>query len=364
MTKQVYAVILAGGSGSRFWPASRTQRPKQLQPLGPGDGTLIEQTVQRLLPICSAERMLIATGKHLVEATRKILPGLPETAMLAEPQARNTAPCIGWAAERVARIDPDAIVVVVPSDQYVAKPEAFTDALRRAIDVASTGVVVTLGIKPTRAETGYGYLHAGAAEAGVNELRAFKEKPNRKTAERYYQSGEYFWNAGIFVFPAGLMLEHFNVCLPKMGESLAALRAAAKQGADAEERAVADFFANAESISIDYGVMEKIGAKGQLKMVPADVGWSDLGSFQTAWELSEHDARGNAFVGDVEQVETSNSYVLDLRSGRTGLTALVGVEDLIVVHTDDATLVARRDRCQEVKQIVEALKAAGRTDLL
>lgn len=370
MTTNVYAVILAGGSGSRFWPASRRLRPKQLQPLGPGEGSLIVQTVARLSAVCPKQRMLIATGAHLVEATREALPDLPESAFLAEPQARNTAPCIGWAAERVARIDENAVVVVVPSDQYVAKPAAFADALRKAIDAASAGVVVTLGIKPTRPETGYGYLHAGPSEAGVSELRSFKEKPNQATAEHYLASGEYYWNAGIFVFPAGLMLRHFEQCLPAMAEGLAQLRQAATQGADAEARAVEEYFASAESISIDFGVMEKIGARGLLRMVPADVGWSDLGSFQTAWELSDLDADGNAFTGDVLQTGTTNSYVLDLRTGGAGastsrgLTALVGVENLVVVHTDNATLVARRDDCQDVKKIVEALQAAGRTDLL
>jgi mannose-1-phosphate guanylyltransferase len=213
-------------------------------------------------------------------------------------------------------------------------------------------------------------LHAGSSDGGVCELRSFKEKPDQATAEHYHGSGEHYWNAGIFVFPAGLMLRHFEDCLPAMAQGLASLRQAAAQGPDAEARAVDAFFASAESISIDFGVMEKIGAKGLLRMVPADVGWSDLGSFQTAWELSELDADGNAFTGDVLQTGSTNSYVLDLRtgdagaSGPRGVTALVGVENLVVVHTDDATLVARRDNCQDVKKIVEALQAAGRTDLL
>lgn len=361
----VFAVVLAGGSGSRFWPASRRVRPKQLQSLGPGDGSLIEQTLARLAPLCAADRVLISTGQHLVAATREVLPQLPETAFLAEPQAKNTAPCIGWATERIAREHPEAIVVVLPSDQYVARPDAFVDALRRAVSAARRGVVVTLGIEPTRPESGYGYLHAGPELGeGLYRLLAFKEKPAPSTAQGYVSSGEYSWNAGIFVFPAGLMLEHFEHCLPQMHAGLMQIRDAAGHGPETERAAVERFFAEVESISIDFGVMEKIGARGLVNMVTADVGWSDLGSFQTAWELAEKDSASNAVSAEVFATQSHGNLVLDSSTGRPAVIALVGVDDLVVVKTDDALLIAKREHCQDVKSIVAMLERAGRDELL
>ncbi len=364
MTSAVYAVILAGGSGSRFWPASRRARPKQLQSLGPGDGTLIEQAVQRMRPFCDGEHIVIATGEHLVEATRRVLPNLPAAAFLAEPRARNTAPCIGWATEYIARRDEEAIVVVLPSDQYVARPESFRGAMARAIEAARAGAVVTLGITPTRPETGYGYLHAGDLVAeGVMRLKDFREKPDEQTARSYVASGEYFWNAGIFVFQAGLMLDHFAACLPDTHAGLMTIREAAANGARAERAAVARFFDEVEPISIDFGVMEAIGRKGLVNMVAADVGWSDLGSFQTAWELASKDGEGNALVGDVLTTASHDNLVLD-SSDDGSVIALVGVDDLVVVKTKDALLIARRQSCQDVKAIVEKLETIGRKELL
>ncbi len=362
---EVFAVILAGGSGSRFWPASRRLRPKQLQSLGPGDGALIRQALERLKPLSPLDQIYVSTGQHLVQATQEALPELPPASFLAEPAAKNTAPCIGWATERIARINEDAIVIVLPSDQYVAKPEQFENALRKAVEVAAAGAVVTLGISPTRPETGYGYLHAGA-ELGpdVFELSEFREKPDRKTAEEYLAKGGYFWNAGIFVFPAKMMLEQFRSCLPKIHAGLMRIREAASEGAEAEQRAVEEFFAGAEGISIDFGVMEKIGARGLVRMVAADVGWSDLGSFQTAWELADKDATGNCLEGVVLTTGCRNNLVLDMAKGAPAVIAMVGVEDLVVVRTNDAVLVAKRQQCQDVKHIVEMLREAGRDDLL
>ncbi len=363
--KDVFAVILAGGSGTRFWPASRRLRPKQLQALGPGEGTLIRQALERLKPLCVPEQIYVSTGQHLVDATRKQLTELPPGAFLAEPKAKNTAPCIGWAAEKIARLNEAAVVIVLPSDQYVANPEAFEAALSKAVEVASRGWVVTLGIAPTRPETGYGYLHAGGElESGVYDLSEFKEKPDARTAEQYVASGEYFWNGGIFVFPAKLMLEQFSWCLPETHRGLMQIRAAAEQGAAAEQQAVVQFFDEVEGISIDFGVMEKIGAKGLVKMVAADVGWSDLGSFQTAWELADKDSAGNHFQGDVRCTGSGNNLVLDMADGSPPVIALVGVDDLVVVRTDDAILIARRDRCQDVKNIVEQLRDLGKDELL
>jgi len=362
MKPHVYALILAGGSGTRFWPASRKTRPKQLQALGPGKGTLIEQSLARMLAVAAPQNVFIATGEHLVEATKEILPGLPASAYLAEPQAKNTAPCIAWAALHISQLDEDAIVVVVPSDQYVARPGAFTEAIEHAIDAAAGGKVVTLGIQPTRPETGYGYLHAGdEVLPGVLQVRRFTEKPDTQTAQRYVDGRQHYWNAGIFVFPAKLMLEHFARCLPKTHAALMKLK---DVPSEQNQAAVAEFFEAVESISIDFGIMEKISKEGLVYTVPADVGWSDLGSFQTAWELAAKDSNDNAKRGDVLTSDSSRNLVLDLRKGSPGVIALVDVDDLVVVHTDDALVVTRRSKCQNVKEIVNQLKQSGRDELL
>ncbi len=402
MTHARYAVVMAGGSGTRFWPASRRHSPKQLLRIAPGSQeTLIEATVQRLAPLCPSEHLLIATGEHLMAATRAALPQLPAECFLGEPQARNTAPCIGWAAALIAARDPEAVVMVVPSDQHVTDEPAFQRALARAVASAESGVITTIGVQPTRPETGYGYIELGAEveglpvvsladDAGVaspngdvaldgaqvsltdpggvrpaataHRVARFVEKPDRATAERYLASGRYVWNAGMFIFRAGDMMAELERHLPELSQGLK--RLAAARGTREEAAIAQEVFAAAPSISIDYGVMERAE---RLHVVPAAFGWSDLGSWESSWELGARDSAGNVAPACAALVDAQRNLVCDLRaapSDKPRVVALVGVSDLCVVETDDALLIIPRERAQDVRQVVELLKQRGREDLL
>lgn len=356
----IYAVILAGGSGTRFWPASRVAFPKQLLALGPSPDSLIRETYKRLRSLTSSDKILIATGKHLLTSTRAELPELSEASFLGEPSAKNTAPCIAWAVERIARRDPGALVVVVPSDQYVENEARFLECLNTALRSAASGPITVLGIQPTRPETGYGYIQAGAqVDAGIWEVQRFVEKPNRPTAEEYLRAGGYYWNAGMFVFRASVFMSELARHMPKLFEGVRAVGLAAAQGREAE--AVEELFATTESVSIDYGIMERTES---INVVPADVGWNDLGSFQVAWELASKDEAGNAAPESAVLIEAGNNLVMDKRTTPdTRVIALVGVSDLCVIQTDDALLVVPRERCQDVRDVVAVLKDTARTAL-
>ena len=361
----VFALVLAGGAGTRFWPASRSLRPKQLLPLG-GGRPLIVETVERLRPILGARplsRVLVATGAHLASPTAELLPGLPPENMLVEPVPRNTAPCIAWAAFKVARREPDAVIAVLPSDHHIADPAGYAAVVRRAVASAASGAITTIGVRPTHAETGFGYIEVADAEGeGARPVVRFVEKPDRKTAEAYVAGGRHLWNAGMFFFRASDMASAVRAHLPELVPGLERLAAAASAGAEAEADAAREVFPGFRSVSIDYGVMEKVSG---LAVVPGSFGWSDLGSFQTAWELAGKDAAGNAAPPSSVLVDAERNFVLDLRrAGGKRVVALVGVSDLVVVETDDALLVVPRERAQDVKAAVDALKARGDADLV
>lgn len=358
-----HVLILAGGAGTRFWPASRSRRPKQLLPLV-GDDALLLATAQRVLPICEGwSRILVGTGKHLTAATAAILPDLPPSNVLVEPVARNTAPCIAWAAARVGREDPDAVVVVLPSDHHIADVSRFQDALRLAIASAEAGVITTIGIRPTHPETGFGYIELSGDAApteGVALARRFVEKPDRARAESFLASGRYVWNAGMFIFRARDMMAALRAHLPALADGVEEL--AAEAGSPREEAALGRIFPTLPAVSIDVGVMERLDRIG---VIPGDFGWSDLGSWQSAWELATKDDRGNASPEGTIFVDSERNHVVDLRteSGKKRVMAVIGVNDLVVVETDDAILVVPRDRAQDVKLVVERLKARGDHDL-
>jgi mannose-1-phosphate guanylyltransferase len=355
----VYAVIMAGGAGTRFWPASRELRPKQLLPLAGKEGSsesLLAATVRRIAPIAAAERVYIATGAKLVEATARDLPGVPRKNLLAEPVARNTAPCIGWAAATIARIDPDALVMVLPSDHYITDEDGFRKVIAKALDGARAGYMTTIGVVPTRPETGYGYIEIGATVgADLNEVARFVEKPDRARAEAYVAGGKHLWNAGMFFFRAKDMAAAIRAHLPALADGLAKIDAAAARGDEARELAAT--FPELPSISIDHGVMEK--AK-KLAVVPGSFGWNDLGSWESAWDLAEKDAHGNALPAGSVTVDAEGNLVRDLTTnGAKRVYALVGVRDLVVVETDDCVLVMPRERAQDVKAVVTELKKRG-----
>jgi len=281
------------------------------------------------------------------------VPRVPRENLLAEPAPRNTGPCIAWATSRIARTDPDAIVCVLPSDHHVANEKEFSRVAQAAIQCAETNHIVTIGIVPTRAETGYGYVEVGdPIGGGAFAITRFVEKPDRETAERYLaEVPKYLWNAGMFFFRARVMMNAFYKYLPDITSGLTRIDEAAKRGE--EQRVLEEVFPRFPSISIDYGIMEKTSG---VAVVPGDFGWSDLGSWQSMWELAKKDADGNAVPASAVCVGSARNLV---RSESTKTWALAYVEDLVIVETEDAVLVIPRSRAQDVRAIVDILKARG-----
>ncbi len=357
MQPHVQVVILAGGSGTRFWPASRRRMPKQLLPLaGSPNEPLIAATIRRLAGLVRPEDVWVATSADLVDATAAVLPSVPRAHFLAEPVARNTAPCIGWASATIARADPDAIVAVLPADHFIGDEVAFRGVVARAIDVARDGWLTTIGIVPTRPDTGYGYIEVGAPIAeGVNTAARFVEKPSPKVAEAFVAGGRHLWNAGMFFFRANVMRAAIAKHLPALGAALERIDAAAASGS--EPSALAEVFPALPSISIDHAVMEKAE---RIAVVPGNFGWNDVGSWEVTWEMAVRDAQGNALPEGTVAIDATGNLVRDLTQGAAGKRwALVGVHDLVVVETDDAVLVVPRSRVQDVRAVVAALEKRG-----
>jgi mannose-1-phosphate guanylyltransferase len=341
--RHAWAVVMAGGAGTRFWPASRRAKPKQLLPLA-GDLSLLAATVRRIAPIIPPARVLVVTAAHLVDASRAELPDVPAENFLAEPAARNTAPCVGWAAEVVRARDDAGILAVLAADHHVTDEAAYLASVRVALAAADTGALVTIGLRPTRPETGYGYLELGEPLGdGSHRALRFVEKPDRQLAEEFVASGRFLWNSGQFFFRATAILDAIDVHLPALAAGLSTL-------VSSDPESVHAVFPTLPSISIDHGVMEK--AEG-VRVVPADFGWSDVGSWTTAWELAAKDAHQNGVTeADAVLIDAEGCYV---RAASGKIVALIGVKDLVVVDTEDALLVVPRDRAQDVKLAVEAL---------
>lgn len=345
-----YVALLAGGSGTRFWPLSRRLRPKQLLPLV-GGRTLLRATYDRVCALVPPERVIVVTGRHLEAAIRADLPMLPPENVLAEPTARNTAPAVGLAVAWAARRSPRAVVTVLPADHHIADEDAFRAAISRAAAFAAEhGDIALLGVQPTRPETGFGYFEV-AQRPGEAALRVsrFVEKPSLDRAREYLAAGNFLWNSGSFFLRVDTTLAAFDRHLPELG---AALRRYA-----AGTAAIDDVYAASPSVSIDYGVMEK---EHNLAAFPLDAGWSDVGSWESLAEVHEPDAAGNA--GNATLLAIDSSGCLVHAPGK--VVALLGVRDLVVVDTPDAILVCPRERTQDVRQLVDALAAKGRTDLV
>jgi mannose-1-phosphate guanylyltransferase len=353
-----YGVIMAGGSGTRFWPLSRAIRPKQLLPLGGGDVSLLRATRDRIAELIAPEHTLVVTSEALAPAIREELSELPPENVLAEPVGRNTAPCVGWAASVVARRDPEAVLAILPADHHIADGAGFMRVLSRAIEAARAGDMVTVGVRPTRAETGYGYVELGDELApGVHRARRFVEKPDELRAQQFLAAGRFLWNSGMFFFRADELLSMVRQHLPGLGDALQQYDAAALRGEELE--LVQQSYAGLPDISIDHGVMEKAA---RVVVVPGDFGWSDVGSWTSAWELATRDEQQNALFGETVAVDTRGCYVRTTSSGK--LVALLGLEDVVVVDTEDALLVMPRSRAQDVRAVVNSLKSGKRTQYL
>lgn len=351
-----WVLILAGGGGTRLWPLSRRSQPKQFLPLLEGGETLIGATVRRLHAHVPIERTLVVTSTPQAADVRRCLPTLPEANIVIEPVGRNTAPAIGLSILEVLRRDPYGIVAVLPSDHYVADENRFAETVATALEAAARGAVVTIGIHPTRPETGYGYIKRRAEPvvpgSDIFEVERFVEKPDRPTAERYVTAGEYLWNSGMFFFPAARMLEEIEHHVPELGEILGSIRA--------NPALALTLYPAAPNISIDYGVMEKLPAQNGLQMVPGNFGWNDVGSWATLSEVRSPDAQGNVVLGEAITVDARNNVLV----GENKLIAAVGVEDLIIIAAGDAVLVLPRSRAQDVRAIVAELEAAQRDPYL
>lgn len=352
-TSGLKAVILAGGSGTRLWPLSRLALPKQFLALD-DSGTLLEATISRLSPLISADDAIIVTSE--ATARGEALAHLSGYCTLLEPVARNTAPAIGVAALFCRMQEPaaDPIMVVLPADHMIRGVAAFRACLETAIDAAATGKLVTFGITPDKPETGFGYIKTGQGQGPLLPVDAFKEKPDLATAQAFLKAGGYYWNSGMFVWRASAILEAIARTLPALASMLDAMRADIEEGASFAD-ALRRHFADAPNISIDHGVLEKAG---NLYVVPADIGWSDVGSWDAVYEIADKNEDGNAARGNVVAINCRNT----LLRGDKRLIAAVGVEDLSIVETADAILVARHGESQKVKDVVAALQARGATE--
>jgi mannose-1-phosphate guanylyltransferase len=354
-----HALILAGGRGTRFWPRSRTRRAKQVLEFL-GHGTMIQQTAARLEKAVPPERTWVLTNQHLRAEIARQLPRIPRRQIIAEPAQRNTAPAIGMAAKLVEYEDPGAVLGVFPSDHHIAAPGPFLKLVRAAYREAARGRIALIGIQPRWAETGYGYLEfapgtmkPGSAAAG--QVVRFREKPDEESARAFVEAGHYAWNAGMFFWRAGVLLEQLRRHLPRTAAAIDGLPPLGSRKFKAE---LARRFPQCENVSVDYAVLEK--AEGVVAFVAGAIGWSDAGSWNAVYELLNKNAGGNVARNPILAIEARGNYV----DAPGKFVALLGVEALVIVDAPDALLVARRGQAQRVNEVVKALERARLTGLL
>ena len=360
----LHAVILAGGRGTRFWPRSRRNFPKQLMSFGDGP-SLLQQTVERLEPLIPLENIWIFTNQYLSKQVAKQLPGVPRNQIIAEPMQRNTAPCAGLAAELILAKDPDAILGVFPSDHAVLQPARFLKTVQLAAKQAESGKIVVLGIHPRWPETGYGYMEFGQIPK-INPLKAvpvkqFREKPSLDVAVRYLRAKKFYWNSGMFFWKATVIRDAIRNFLP---ETASVLREIGTRVAKIKsptptriEKVLNEFYPKCQNISVDYAVLEK--AKNVVG-IPCEIGWNDLGSWQAVYELHPRDTNQNVLRSEGLIIESSGLYV-DVPGKLVGV---VGLKDLVIVDSGDALLVVHRDRAQDVSRLVAELEKSGKHHLL
>ena len=346
---KVFAVIMAGGVGSRFWPRSKEKSPKQLLKIF-GNNSMIQDTVCRLKDIVEYEDILVITNKVQQPEIRKQLPEIPAENIIEEPFGRNTAACIGLASIIIKSKQEDAVMIVLPADHIIKNVEEFHNTLKNAAEFAygSKGLV-TIGIPPTRPETGYGYIQIDETEVSKNiyKVYTFAEKPNYATAVRFLESGDFFWNSGMFIWRADSIIDEIKMYMPDLYEGLQEINKSLNT--DKFEKTLAIVYGQLRNISIDYGIMEK---SQKVYLTKGNFPWSDVGSWEEVYQLTPKDNDGNAKVGNVFTEMTADSYIYSPNK----FTSVIGIDNVIVINTDDALLVCRRDQSQEVKKVIDHLK--------
>lgn len=355
----MFAVIMAGGQGTRFWPKSRKSKPKQFLDII-GNETMIRKTIERLTPVIPKENIYaVVNASHLQDTIGQT--DLLEDNIIVEPIGRNTAPCIGLAALYIQRKDPEGVMVALPADHYIEDQKAFLKILLLAKKVAiSKGYLVTLGTEPKYPATGFGYIEKGELLGKSDskeffKVRRFTEKPDLSTAIEFLANGNFLWNSGIFVWKVSAILEQIKTHLPSLYNGLMNIRGAI--GTDQEREAISEVYSNIESISIDYGVMEKSNITA---VIPSDFGWNDVGSWASLDEVLPKDKDGNILIGKCISLETKDTVVYS----KDKLIATLGLNGIVVVDTEDAILISRKDKCQDVKKIVERLQKEGMEEYL
>ncbi len=362
MTENYYALIMAGGGGTRLWPLSRKDRPKQSLPLV-DNATMFRVSVERLLPLFGAERIFIVTGQQLVDEMRQDVPEIPAENFIIEPFGQDSGPAAGLGTTHIAALNPDAVVAVLPSDHHIADVEGFRNTLQAAYQVALDGQIVTLGISPSFPSTAFGYIERGDYLQTVNDLkvyqsRGFKEKPDKQTAAEFLISGRYSWNSGMFIWKASQALAEFERQQPAMYDHFQAIRNA--HSTPDYRATIENCWSQMTKISVDYAIMENAQ---NVSVIPVDIGWSDIGSWSALYEVltngtsspNENIVRG----GKMLPVNTSGTLVVSDR-----MVVTIGVQDMVVVDTDDVLMICHRDRSQEVRGVVNQLREMGHEDLL
>jgi mannose-1-phosphate guanylyltransferase len=350
----IYAVIMAGGVGSRFWPRSRERSPKQVLEIV-GSGSMILNTITRIQSLVPIEKIIVVTNKLQKDIIHQQVPALPQHNVLTEPIGRNTAPCIGLAAKWISYYDTNAIMVALPADHIIKDTDEFKRVIERAAQVANEkDALVTIGIKPTSPETGYGYIQFDDsvrkdpyAEEGIYPVKTFAEKPNTETAEKFLKSGDFLWNSGMFIWKTSVILNEIEKHLPELGAQLAILEPTI--GTESYKSTLEHVYGVIRSISIDYGVMEKAS---KVFVAKGDFGWSDVGSWDEVARISPADSDGNMLRGTVITKDSLNNYI----DAGNKVVAAIGIQDVIVVATDDAVLICKKGRSQDVKEIVDYLR--------
>ncbi|MEQ8324807.1 MAG: mannose-1-phosphate guanylyltransferase [Vicingaceae bacterium] len=349
MDSHAYGVIMAGGIGSRFWPMSTEDHPKQfIDILGTGQ-SLLQQTFERLSNICPADQIYIVTNEQYREITKKQLPGINDSQVLCEPMRRNTAPCIAYANFKIMDLDSKANVLVCPSDHLITKESVFNEVISQSLKQAATkDVLLTIGIKPSRPDTGYGYINYEKTNAAFSKVISFTEKPDLETAKKFVASGDYSWNSGMFIWNVNSIDKAFRELLPEM--HLQFEKGKGKYNTEAEQAFINQVYPSCENISIDYGIMEKAGNR---QVINADFGWSDLGTWGSLYEHIPQDQGGNALIGKKVMSLDARGNIVHVPNEK--LVVMIGLDDCIVVEHGNALLICKKEEEQKIKKITEGL---------